>query len=101
MVREGNRRFSLREMPDASQRTGHQFCGMLAWKSCHGQEHETCPTFTSSVKVITWNMPDPVKAEGTEAERSRALGHLAMELNTRIRLLLTLRERETRTVERT
>jgi ArsR family transcriptional regulator, arsenate/arsenite/antimonite-responsive transcriptional repressor / arsenate reductase (thioredoxin) len=65
------------------------------------QEHETCPTFSGSAKVITWNMPDPVKAEGTEAEQSRAFQHLAMELNTRIRLLLTLLERETRTVEHT
>ena len=64
-------------------------------------EHETCPTFSGSAKVITWNMPDPVKTEGTEAEQSRAFGHLAMELNTRIRLLLTLLERETRAAERT
>ena len=48
-------------------------------------EHETCPTFSGSAKVITWNMPDPVKAEGTETERSRAFQHLAMELNTRER----------------
>ena len=49
------------------------------------QEHETCPTFSGSAKVITWNMPDPVKAEGTETEQSRAFQHLAMELNTRER----------------
>ena len=65
------------------------------------QEHETCPIFSGSAKVITWNMPDPVKAEGTKAELSRAFQHLAMELNTRIRLLLTLLEREMRTVEHT
>lgn len=58
------------------------------------KEHEPSPTFSGNSKVIYWDTPDPVKVEGTEKERSRAFQHLAMELNTRIRLLLTLLERE-------
>jgi arsenate reductase len=64
------------------------------------KEHESCPTFVGSSKVILWDTPDPVKVEGTEADRSRAFQHLAMELNTRIRLLLTLLEREKRPVSK-
>jgi protein-tyrosine-phosphatase len=59
-------------------------------------EQEVCPPFPGSSQVITWTTPDPVKAEGTAQERSRAFDVLAIELNTRIRLLLTLLEREKR-----
>jgi ArsR family transcriptional regulator, arsenate/arsenite/antimonite-responsive transcriptional repressor / arsenate reductase (thioredoxin) len=48
--------------------------------------------------VASWNTPDPVLVEGTEQERQRAFNLLAMELNTRIRLLLTLLEREKREI---
>lgn len=65
------------------------------------KEHEACPTFSGDSKVIFWDTPDPVKVEGTGAERSRAFQHLAMELSTRIRLLLTLLEREKRVVQTT
>jgi hypothetical protein len=59
------------------------------------QGHEDCPTIDTS-GVIYWNFPDPVQMEGTEEERQRAFNLLAMELSTRIRLLLTLLEKEKR-----
>jgi protein-tyrosine-phosphatase len=59
------------------------------------QGHEDCPTLDSP-GAIYWNMPDPVLLEGTEEQRQRAFHQLALELNTRIRLLLTLLEREKR-----
>jgi len=59
------------------------------------QDHEECPTFDTP-GVIYWNTPDPVLVEGTEEQRQRAFHLLALELNTRIRLLLTLLEREKR-----
>ena len=171
MVREGNRHASLREVPDASERTAHQCSRMFTLTSCQSEEKEDvdksgktyvalyrpthsyigssapatahvrkwprrsldisvgdrsrssapeaclqsifilrphkplpnlvltcasmfpksselfqgqtfdrviilcdtehfCPTFSGSAKVITWNTPDPVKAERT---RSRAV----------------------------
>jgi protein-tyrosine-phosphatase len=59
-------------------------------------EQEVCPSFPSSSEVITWTMRDPLKSVGSAQERSRAFDVLAIELNTRIRLLLTLLEREKR-----
>ena len=59
------------------------------------QGHEDCPTLDSPGATY-WNTPDPVLFEGTEEQRQRAFNHLAMELTTRIRLLLTLLEREKR-----
>lgn len=60
------------------------------------QDQEDCPTLDTP-GVTLWNIPDPVLVEGTEQERQRAFNLLAMELNTRLRLLLTLLEREKRT----
>lgn len=57
---------------------------------------ETCPSFPDVDQVITWRTPDPLVTKGSEQERSRAFDLLAIELNTRIRLLLTLLERERR-----
>lgn len=59
-------------------------------------EQEECPTVPDDLEPIIWTMRDPVLAEGTAQERSRAFDLLAIELNTRIRLLLTLLEREKR-----
>ena len=59
------------------------------------QDHEDCPTFDTA-GVIYWNFPDPALVEGTEQERQRAFNLLATELATRIRLLLTLLEKEKR-----
>lgn len=59
-------------------------------------EQENCPMFPGEMKAIRWTMRDPLSVKGTEQERSRACDLLAIELNTRIRLLLTLLEREKR-----
>jgi arsenate reductase len=59
------------------------------------QGHEDCPTI-GTAGVIYWNFPDPARVEGTEEERQRAFNLLATELATRIRLLLTLLEKEKR-----
>jgi arsenate reductase len=60
-------------------------------------EHETCPTYRGTSKVITWNTPDPARVEGTEEARLRAFNQVAMELTTRIRLRLgPARAREAR-----
>ncbi len=59
------------------------------------QDHEDCPTIDTP-GVISWNFPDPALVEGTEQERQRAFNLLATELSTRIRLLLTLLEKEKR-----
>jgi protein-tyrosine-phosphatase len=55
---------------------------------------EQCPTWPSSPEPIHWSFPDPSAAEGSEAERQQIFDQLAMQLNARIRLLLTLLERE-------
>ena len=57
------------------------------------QDAEDC-SILNHPGAIYWNTPDPVLAEGTEEQRQRAFHLLAIELNTRIRLLLTLLERE-------
>ena len=59
------------------------------------QDHEDCPSLDTP-GVTSWKIPDPILVEGTEEQRLRAFNLLAMELNTRIRLLLTLLEREKR-----
>lgn len=58
------------------------------------QTHEECPLWTASPQAIPWTFPDPTVVEGTERERQRAFDQLAAQLNMRIRLLLTLLERE-------
>ncbi len=58
------------------------------------REHEPCPSFPGEEAVIYWNTSDPVAVEESEQERYRAFQRLALELNTRIRLLLTLLERQ-------
>jgi protein-tyrosine-phosphatase len=60
------------------------------------REHEPCPSFPGEEAALYWNTPDPVAVEGSEQERYRAFQQLALELNTRIRLLLTLLERQRR-----
>ena len=62
---------------------------------CDPEQEET-PAFPHSATVVIWNMPDPRKTEGTDEDMTRAFNRLAIELNTRIRLLLTLLEREKR-----
>lgn len=59
-------------------------------------EQERCPTFPGPTEAMLWTMRDPLQVGGTEQERLRAFDLLTLELNTRIRLLLTLLEREKR-----
>ncbi|HEY0756356.1 MAG TPA: arsenate reductase ArsC [Ktedonobacteraceae bacterium] len=59
-------------------------------------EKETCPIFPGAADTITWTIPDPLSAQAPVQDRSRAFDYLAIELNTRIRLLLTVLERESR-----
>ncbi len=55
---------------------------------------EQCPSWPGSPPLIHWSFPDPSTAEGSEAERQQVFDHLAIQLSVRIRLLLTLLERE-------
>ena len=54
---------------------------------------ERCPTWQDSAQ-IHWSLPDPSAVEGSEAERQQVFDQLASQLDVRIRLLLTLLERE-------
>jgi ArsR family transcriptional regulator, arsenate/arsenite/antimonite-responsive transcriptional repressor / arsenate reductase (thioredoxin) len=55
---------------------------------------EECPTFPGDPERIHWSFPNPAAVEGTEDERYHAFEQLSLQLTTRIRLLLTLLERE-------
>jgi protein-tyrosine-phosphatase/DNA-binding transcriptional ArsR family regulator len=56
---------------------------------------ERCPTWPDS-SLVHWSLPDPNMAEGSEAERQQVFEQLAIQLDVRIRLLLTLLEQERR-----
>ncbi|GHO95630.1 ArsR family transcriptional regulator [Reticulibacter mediterranei] len=56
---------------------------------------ERCPTWSDS-SLSHWSLPDPNKAEGSEAERQQVFEQVASQLDVRIRLLLTLLEQERR-----
>ena len=55
---------------------------------------EECPTFPGDPQRIHWSFPNPAAVEGKEDERYRAFEQLGLQLTTRIRLLLTILERE-------
>jgi ArsR family transcriptional regulator, arsenate/arsenite/antimonite-responsive transcriptional repressor / arsenate reductase (thioredoxin) len=55
---------------------------------------EVCPTFPDDPERIHWSFPNPAEVEGTEEEQYHAFEQVTMQLTTRIRLLLTLLERE-------
>ncbi len=55
---------------------------------------EVCPVFPDDPERIHWSFPDPGEAEGSEDEQYRAFEQTAVQLVTRIRLLITLLERE-------
>lgn len=55
---------------------------------------EACPTFPGDPERIHWSFPNPAEVEGTEEEQYHAFKQVAVQLTTRIRLLLTLLERE-------
>ena len=54
---------------------------------------ERCPTWLDA-SPMHWSLPDPAAVEGSEAERQQVFDQLASTLDVRIRLLLTLLERE-------
>jgi hypothetical protein len=55
---------------------------------------EVCPVFPDDPERIHWSFPDPGEVEGSEDEQYRAFEQTAVQLVTRIRLLITLLERE-------
>lgn len=55
---------------------------------------EVCPVFPDDPKRIHWSFPDPALVEGSEEIRYRAFEQTSLQLATRIRLLITLLERE-------
>ncbi len=54
---------------------------------------ETCPVFPDDPERIHWSFPDPTLIEDP-VERGREFEQIATQLQTRIRYLLTLMERE-------
>ncbi|HEY0752960.1 MAG TPA: ArsR family transcriptional regulator [Ktedonobacteraceae bacterium] len=57
---------------------------------------EVCPVFPDDPEHIHWSFPDPALVEGSEETRSHAFEQTSLQLATRIRLLITLLEREHR-----
>lgn len=55
---------------------------------------EICPVFPNDPERIHWSFSDPAEGIGSEETHSRAFEQTALQLTTRIRLLLTLLERE-------
>lgn len=55
---------------------------------------EACPVFPDDPERIHWSFPDPAEVEGSEDEQYHAFEQTAVQLVTRIRLLVTLLERE-------
>ena len=55
---------------------------------------EECPAFPGDPERIHWSFANPAAVEGTEDERYHAFEQLSLQLTIRIRLLLTLLERE-------
>jgi protein-tyrosine-phosphatase len=57
---------------------------------------EVCPVFPDDPEHIHWSFPDPAQVAGSEEERLHAFEQTSLQLTTRIRLLITLLEREHR-----
>ncbi len=57
---------------------------------------EVCPVFPDDPERIHWSFPDPALVEGSEETRFHAFEQTSLQLATRIRLLITLLEREHR-----
>jgi ArsR family transcriptional regulator, arsenate/arsenite/antimonite-responsive transcriptional repressor / arsenate reductase (thioredoxin) len=55
---------------------------------------EACPTFPGDPERIHWSFPNPATVEGSENEKYRAFEQTSLQLTNRIRLLLTLIERQ-------
>ncbi|HET8843114.1 MAG TPA: arsenate reductase ArsC, partial [Ktedonobacteraceae bacterium] len=57
---------------------------------------EVCPVFPDDPERIHWSFPDPTLVNGPEEARYHAFEQTSLQLTTRIRLLITLLEREHR-----
>lgn len=57
---------------------------------------EVCPVFPDDPERIHWSFPDPALVDGPEEARHHAFELTSLQLTTRIRLLITLLEREHR-----
>jgi protein-tyrosine-phosphatase len=55
---------------------------------------EVCPLFPGDPERIHWSLPDPTMVAGDEETRLQIFEQLALQLATRIRLLIILLERE-------
>lgn len=54
---------------------------------------ESCPTFPGDPECIHWSLADPVKVQGTLADRLQSFEQTALQLTTRLRFLLLLLQR--------
>lgn len=57
---------------------------------CNQAANEECPAWTGQPVSAHWGMPDPVKVEGTHAEKSLAFHHAYGALHNRIRAFAAL-----------
>ncbi|NWJ48863.1 MAG: arsenate reductase ArsC [Chloroflexi bacterium] len=51
---------------------------------------ESCPAFPGDPERIHWSLSDPASVEGSEEEKQAVFNDLAVELGTRIRMLMQL-----------
>ncbi len=58
---------------------------------CNQAANEDCPAWTGQPVSAHWGMPDPVKAEGTDAQKSLAFQHAFGALQNRIKAFTALR----------
>lgn len=55
---------------------------------------EICPTFPNDPERIHWSIPDPTRAESSNGTQYHAFEQIALQLTTRIHLLIALLARE-------
>jgi arsenate reductase len=51
---------------------------------------ETCPIWPGQPIVAHWSSPDPAAVEGTDSEKYRAFKDVAMQINRRLQLFMSL-----------
>ena len=57
---------------------------------CDNAAKEVCPIWPGQPMTAHWGLPDPVKAEGSEAERNLAFADALRMLNNRIGIFVSL-----------
>jgi arsenate reductase (thioredoxin) len=62
----------------------------FAFTVCDKAAKEVCPIWPGQPMTAHWGMPDPVQAEGTEAERSFAFADALRMLTNRIGIFVSL-----------